>query len=166
MNKQAGNVVQWIILGIVVIGVAVAVIWRYTEAEKAQNEADQAANQSNITPQPKDVVKLPGWNVEIKDSQEKYGTVTAAKDDDSDAYVLTSSELKEGTYTCEGDNKGELGTLTRGETEDPMAPSVKVGDKYYSFVSALQNECYEEAELNTLGKDFGNQLSVLLVESK
>lgn len=171
LSKQAGNVVEWVILGIVLIGVVALVAWRYMETDKDQTNADQAASNSQVVQQPKDLVRLGDWGVEIKDTLKKYGTITASvyKQEAGDVYMLTSSKLKEGTYVCEPTpdiDKGLLGTLARSDSDDPMLDNVKLGDTYYEFVPGYKDTCYKEAELNTLAKEFGNDLTTVLVKTE
>lgn len=171
LNKQSGSIIEWLIIGVVLIGAVALIAWRYSEADKDQNNADQAANNQSSMQQPKDSVKLGDWGVEVKDTQKKYGTITASlyKQESSDVYMLTSSKLLKGTFTCEPTpdiDKGLLGTVVRSDSDDPMLEDVKIGDKYYGFMPGYQNTCYKEAELNVLAKEFAQDLSKLLVETK
>jgi len=164
MKKQAGNVVEWLIIGVVLIGAVALIAWRYIEADKAQNDAEQSANTSQVVPDSS--VALKDWNVELKNVPSEYGTVAAAKDED--VYVLSSSKLKNATYTCATpDDKGKLGTLAQGTADDTTRDaSVKVGEKYYYFTSAMQNDCYEGDDFDKLAENFAKDLEKMLVATK
>lgn len=165
-NNQSGNVIEWLILGIVLIGVVVLVAWRYTETDKDQNAADQAVN-SNQAVQP-GALKIAAWKVELKQSAE-FGTLssTVYKTATDDEYMISSSKLAQGTWTCDtnAEHKAVLGRLSRSDTQDE-AHTVKVGEKYYGFALPAQSNCFKETDLNSLGMTFSKDLVSLLSEAK
>ncbi len=166
-SKQSGKSLLWIIGGIVIVGLAALLVWQYMNTTSMNDEDSEMIEQQ-------DVVVLPDWGLEIHHNFDTYGIIAEAKKDDN-TYVLTSSKLEEGTYICQqttdengilAESVGELGTITRSDAAAPAeaGESVQLGDKYYTFVGALQNSCYQEAELNLLPKTFGGEFSQMLVD--
>jgi len=52
-SSEAGSVVEWLIFGIVIVGVAALIAWRYLEVDRAQTEAQQALSNTSLLGEPK-----------------------------------------------------------------------------------------------------------------
>ena len=49
MRKQAGNVLLWIVLGVVAVGLGAVIVWRYFAATDSLDNSQQAEQTSNVT---------------------------------------------------------------------------------------------------------------------
>ena len=47
-ESQVGSVIEWLVFGVVIVGVSMLVAWRYIEADREQNEAQRALSNSSL----------------------------------------------------------------------------------------------------------------------
>ena len=47
-DSQIGSVIEWLIFGIVIVGVSMLIAWRYIEADREQNEAQRALSNPSL----------------------------------------------------------------------------------------------------------------------
>lgn len=116
-TKQRGSI-EVVILVIVFAIVIGLIVWRYTEAEKAQTDADNAANSSEIAPAPQSNhqrIEVPEMTLAFEVPQDA-GDITYDVNE-SGAAQLKSSNLVDRS-DCEEDHDGKFALLRTANAED------------------------------------------------
>lgn len=164
MNKQSGNVLLWLVLGIVAIGLGGVIVWRYFAATDSVDNALQAERQSSVTPSSDTVVSrttVSEWGVSFGipiSLKDKGVTVDyqAPTNDKPDAVYYRSTKLAEANNTCVSETEGKsydqpFLIISRGdentEGERNLAgvtekDVVQVGQKYYFVSTANIKNCF------------------------
>lgn len=146
--KQRGSieVVILIIVFAVVIGL---IVWRYTEAEKAQMDADNAANSSEIDSTPaedaKQRVEVPEMSLAFEVPQ-SAGEITYDVNE-SGAAQLKSSKLVDRS-DCEEDHDGKfalLRTANAGDAEVDDNLKMRIDNAEYVVQEDYQT-CYSDED--------------------
>lgn len=47
-HSESGAVIEWLIFGVVIVGVSMLIAWRFVEADREQTEAQRALTNSSI----------------------------------------------------------------------------------------------------------------------
>jgi len=143
-----------IVLLVLVLAVAVGLVaWRIAETQNAQTDAEHSAAMAENAPDVKakyvTVTELGFKFLNPTDAGELTYKINGKA---GEQYArVSSSKLKAATYTCKGENLGEVGTIhvmpKDGDMSgmEPGQLTKIVGEKEYSFYTALQTTCYEPA---------------------
>lgn len=162
MRKEAGNLLLWIVLGIVAVGLGAVIVWRYFAATDSLNNAQNSQETSVVTTKPivAQTVKIPEWGVSfgvpasLKDKD--VTVVRGASDNKPEAVYYYSSTIEKTDNTCgAGGSRYENSPFlvvsrsqqnTEGDrnlagvTEKDV---VHVGDWYYFVSTANIKDCYD-----------------------
>lgn len=162
MNKQSGNVLLWVILGIVAIGMGVVIVWRYFAATDAFDNAEQA-EQTTVVRSKKvtQTVTVAEWGVRmgIPDSLQTKGVsieYQAADDGGAGAAYYRSTALADANNTCLSPTEGKslnqtfmIVTKYNENTESERERAAvnaediaHVGDAYYFVSTPDIKDCY------------------------
>lgn len=147
-QKQRGSIE--VVILVIVFAVAIGlIVWRYSEAEKAQIAAENAADSQPIATAPvekKQTVTISemGLTFEVPESA---GEITYSVNE-SGAAQLMASKLAEAESECPSDHDGKFALLRTANADD-----VNVSDDYKATVDNTQyvlqvdyQSCYHEAE--------------------
>lgn len=164
-TKQSGNAVLWVILGVVAIGLAVAIVWRFFAATDALNEAEQAT-QNSQTRSTVGTVEIKEYGVTLTYDKtngeatykiaDKELTDASGKSIKSKVIELENASLTNNKAGCEGEGKPsftQLGSISVQDTietgEFAPASYIKVGDEYlvYNYLKmniSTDDPCFDE----------------------
>lgn len=150
MNKkrQRGSI-EVVILVIVFAVVIGLIVWRYTEAEKAQMDAENAANSSEVIPEPSGDTRR---RVEIPEMSLAFEVPRSAGEitydvNESGAVQLKSSNLVNRS-DCEEDHDGKFALLrTANDSDANIDANLKMRvDNVEYVVQEDYQTCYTEED--------------------
>lgn len=108
MRKEAGNILLWLVLGIVAVGLGAVIVWRYFAATDSLNNAQNSEQTSNVaqqTPATYKNVTIEAWGVSfgipvsLKDKEVTVKYQDSANEKPELVYYY-STELDKAKNTC------------------------------------------------------------------
>ena len=165
MNKQSGNVLLWLVLGVVAIGLGVLIVWRYfaaTDALENAQQTDTAAVQPLSGKGVEGVVDIKEYGLKLSyDNSSGEVSYKIVTQDYGNGVSVKAAELSNLALTnkkngCSGEfdpNYGQLGAISIQKQLDKgeFAPTeyIKSGDNYlvYNYLKmnmAISEPCYDK----------------------
>lgn len=140
MNKQAGNILLWIVLGIVAIGLGTVIVWRYFAATDSLNNAQQADEQTSQTaPAPKATIDIKEYGLKLS-YDSSYGPLTYKVVDDN--VQAADGTMVKSRYVQIIDEKLDSGRKECADIDDIYKTVATVGIDDQKPTSGLEGDTY------------------------